>query len=91
MDSDNIKEKMNNKKLHDLLIDCPLMKNLEEAIKSLIDFGLDISIISGGMHPVAHRIASFFPSTEKWELRFGGIDFVSSKNYFSGNFTDSST
>jgi len=83
-----LKEEMNNKKLHDLLIDCPLMKNLEEAIKSLIDFGLDISIISGGMHPVAHRIASFFPSTEKWKLRFGGIDFVSSKNYCSGKDTN---
>ena len=82
-----LKNKMNNQILHDLLIDCPLMKNLEIAIQSLIDYGLEVSIISGGMHPVAHRIASFFLSNEKWKMRYGGIDALSSKNYCLGRDT----
>ena len=77
-------ERMTNLTLHELLDDCPLMKNLEIAIKSLIDYGLEVSIISGGMHPVAHKIASFFVSDEKWKARFGGIDALSSENFCSG-------
>jgi phosphoserine phosphatase len=82
-----LKNKMNNNTLHDLLVDCPLMMNLETAIQSLIDYGLEVSIISGGMHPVAHRIASFFPSNDVWKMRFGGIDALSSKSYCSGSDT----
>ena len=52
-----LKEDMNNDTLHKLLEDCPLMKNLKDSIQELLDYGLDVSIISGGMHPVAHRIA----------------------------------
>ena len=77
-------EHMTNEKLHELLSDCPLMKNIEKAISSLIEYGLDVSIISGGMHPVAHRIASFFTSNRKWRPRFGGIDKLSSENFCSG-------
>tara|TARA_B100000287_G_C20613882_1_gene773151 strand:- start:562 stop:1305 length:744 start_codon:yes stop_codon:yes gene_type:complete len=77
-------ENMTNQKLHQLLSDCPLMKNFEKAINSLIEYGLDVSIISGGMHPVAHRIASFFISDKKWKPRFGGIDKLSSENFCSG-------
>ena len=77
-------KRMTNQTLHELLEDCPLMKNLETAIKSLIDYGLEVSIISGGMHPVAHKIASFFISNDKWKSRFGGIDALSSKKFCSG-------
>ena len=47
-----LKEDMNNDTLHKLLEDCPLMKNLKDSIQDLLDYGLDVSIISGGMHPV---------------------------------------
>ena len=79
-----LKEDMNNSTLHDLLEDCPLMKNIKNAIQELLDYGLDVSIISGGMHPVAHRISSFFLSKEKWKSRFGGIDKVSSEIFCDG-------
>ena len=79
-----LNENMTNDKLHELLEDCPLMKNLKNAITQLIEYGLEVSIISGGMHPVAHRIASFFISDKKWKPRFGGIDRLSSENYCLG-------
>ncbi|MBJ99443.1 MAG: hypothetical protein CMB48_00255 [Euryarchaeota archaeon] len=79
-----LKEKMNNLTLYELLHDCPLMKNLKKSIHELLDFGLDVSIISGGMHPVAHRIASNFLTDEKWRPRFGGIDKVSSELFCNG-------
>ncbi len=79
-----LNEKMTNEKLHELLSDCPLMKNLNLAIAELINSGLEVSIISGGMHPVAHKIASYFKTNSIWKPRFGGIDKLSSEKYCSG-------
>ena len=79
-----LKEDMNNDTLHKLLEDCPLMKNLKDSIQELLDYGLDVSIISGGMHPVAHRIASNFLTDSKWIPRFGGIDKISSEKFCDG-------
>lgn len=79
-----MKHNMKNDKLYELLSDCPLMKNLEIGIKKLIDSGLKVSIISGGMHPVADRIASNFKSDQRWKKRFGGIDKLSSDKFCSG-------
>tara|TARA_Y100001980_G_C14556862_1_gene351645 strand:+ start:43199 stop:43948 length:750 start_codon:yes stop_codon:yes gene_type:complete len=79
-----LKNKMKNIELYELLSDCPLMKNLKTGIEKLIFNGFKVSIISGGMHPVAHRIASQFKSEKIWRKRFGGIDKLSSDLFCSG-------
>ena len=75
---------MNDAALVALLEDCPLMLNWRQSIQCLLDAGFEVAIISGGMQPVARRIAAAFPSSRPWRQRWGGLDRATAMSDLDG-------
>ena len=59
----------------------PMMKNYQLLIQSLLDDGHHVAIVSGGLQQTARDIACLFPSENKWQRRWGGIDRHTSRNW----------
>lgn len=77
-------EELSEEHLRQWLIDCPMMLGWQNCIQSLLNADFQVAIISGGMQESAFRIASHFPSEEKWRKRWGGIDLSASELLIEG-------
>lgn len=80
----SLQDSMNDEILHTLLADCPLMLNWRAAIQSLLDANYEVAIVSGGMQPVARKIAAAFPAETRWRPRLGGVDCETAARMLEG-------
>jgi phosphoserine phosphatase len=62
----------------------PMMKNYQHLIQSLLDDGHHVAIVSGGLQQTARDISCLFPSDNKWQRRWGGIDRHTSAKLANG-------
>ncbi|DAC06740.1 MAG TPA: hypothetical protein D7H88_07695, partial [Candidatus Poseidoniales archaeon] len=61
-------------RLRGLMAGMPMMKGWRTLIQHLLDQGVNVAIVSGGLQKTARDIAAAFPSGEAWRRRWGGID-----------------
>ena len=52
----------------------PMMEGWDSLIGHLLDLGVHVAIVSGGLQKTARDIAAQFPSDRPWVKRWGGID-----------------
>ena len=60
--------------LRGLMEGMPMMKGWKTLIQHLLDLGVHVAIVSGGLQKTARDIAATFPSDAPWRRRWGGID-----------------
>lgn len=60
--------------LRGLMEGMPMMKGWRELIGELLEQGVHVAIVSGGLQKTARDIAATFPSASPWRRRWGGID-----------------
>ena len=62
----------------------PLMRGWRTLIQHLLDLGVHVAIVSGGLQKTARDIAASFPSEHPWRRRWGGIDRHTSNELCGG-------
>ncbi len=61
-------------RLRGLMEGMPMMKGWQGLIDHLLNVGVHVAIVSGGLQKTARDIAATFPSQQPWRRRWGGID-----------------
>ncbi len=61
-------------RLRNLMEGMPMMKGWHGLIDHLLEQGVHVAIVSGGLQKTARDIAASFPSDGPWRRRWGGID-----------------
>ena len=71
-------------RLRGLMEGMPMMKGWRLLIDHLLNNGVHVAIVSGGLQKTARDIAATFPSEAPWRRRWGGIDRHTSREQCGG-------
>jgi len=78
---------VHDQELRGLMEGMPMMKGWHSTIQHLLNLGIHVAIVSGGLQKTARDIAASFPSEKPWVKRWGGINRQTSEERCDGNDT----
>lgn len=78
---------VHDQELRSLMQGMPMMKGWRSTIQHLLDIGVHVAIVSGGLQTTARDIAATFPSNKPWTKRWGGINRQTAEERCNGNDT----
>ena len=74
-------------RLRGLMEGMPMMKGWRLLIDHLLNNGVHVAIVSGGLQKTARDIAATFPSEAPWRRRWGGIDRHTAREQCGGKLS----